>query len=71
MPNHTTPYSSIVSDQTQTNGVRILTAFRSVHCSVSGHGRQIKDLNGDEPDGFDECTFVSLSVGAYDKIQRY
>jgi len=41
------------------------------HYSVSGHGQQIKDLNGDEPDGFDECMSVSLSVGAYDKIKLY
>ena len=64
-----TPYSSIVSDQTYR--VRTLTAFRAYHHSVSGHARQIKDLNGDEPDGFDESTFVALSVpvGAHDEIK--
>ena len=27
---------------------------------VSGHARQIEDLNGDEADGFDECQFLCL-----------
>lgn len=68
-----TPYSSIVSDQTY--GVHTSTAFHAYHHSVSGHARQIKDLNGDEPDGFDESKFVTLSVlvpvGAYDEIKLY
>ena len=66
-----TPYSSIVSEQTY--GVCTLTTFRAYHHSVSGHARQIKDLNGDESDGFDESTFVALSVpvGRYDEIKLY
>ena len=32
-------------------------------CLVSGHGVQIKDLNGDERDGFDECSLLCLLGG--------
>lgn len=30
------------------------------HCPVSGHGVQIKDLDGDEIDGLDECLLLCL-----------
>jgi hypothetical protein len=31
-----------------------------IHCQVSGHGVQIKDTNGDEDDGLDECSVLCL-----------
>jgi hypothetical protein len=34
-----------------------------VHCIVSGHGVQIKDTNGDEGDGLDECSLMCLLGG--------
>ena len=33
-----------------------LWSFELTHFVVSGHGVQIDDLDGDEPDGLDECS---------------
>jgi hypothetical protein len=33
---------------------------------VSGHGVQIKDTNGDEFDGLDECSFLPSRLDTYD-----
>jgi hypothetical protein len=39
--------------------------FVLVHCLVSGHGKQIKDMNGDESDGLDECSLLPSLRDAY------
>jgi hypothetical protein len=43
---------------------RTLTMF--AHCLVSGHGEHIKDTNGDELGGLDECSFLSPLWNSYD-----
>ena len=35
----------------------------SLSIQVSGHGVQIKDKDGDESDGLDECLFLCLLLG--------
>ena len=40
----------------------MLTIFNVNINLVSGHATQVKDLNGDEPDGFDECELCSFFV---------
>ena len=41
---------------------RTLILFRidSLSTEVSGHGVQIKDTDGDEDDGLDECSLLCL-----------
>ena len=61
MPDPTTLCSFTVRDHT--TRVHTLTSFRVDNEPpplVSGHAFQIDDLNGDEPDGFDECGFLFL-----------
>jgi len=54
MLNPATPFSCTVRHYAQ----RTLMTFciDSLSIEVSGHGVQIKDTDGDEHDGLDECT---------------
>ena len=48
--------------------------FSSTPGLVSGHAIQIKDLNGDEPDGLDECPFfpcIFSGMPVMNEIIRY
>jgi hypothetical protein len=58
MLNPATPFFCTVRHSAQ----RILMLFciDPLSIEVSGHGVQIKDTNGDEDDGLDECSLVCL-----------
>jgi hypothetical protein len=43
--------------------VHVLWYFELTHFVVSGHGVQIEDQNGDEPDGLDECSLPYIFSG--------
>ena len=40
-------------------------------CIDSGHGGQIKDLDGDEDDGFDESTLIFSSPFQYCALSSF
>jgi hypothetical protein len=41
----------------------MLFCIDSLSIEVSGHGVQIDDSDGDESDGLDECSLLSLLLG--------
>ena len=55
----TTPSYFIVRDHRPAQ-VRSSSLFALIPRLVSGHAIQIKDLDGDEDDGLDECLFFSV-----------
>ena len=57
-PNPATPYSFIVSVML----THILIVPNVSLILVSGHSTQIEDQDGDELDGFDECSWTHFFV---------
>ena len=56
MPNPATPFLCTVRNYAQRT--LILFCIDSLSIEVSGHGVQIKDMDGDEDDGLDECSLL-------------
>jgi hypothetical protein len=58
MLNPATPFFCTVRHYTQR--ALMLFCIDSLSIEVSGHGVQIKDTDGDELDGLDECSLLCL-----------
>ena len=60
MLNRATPFFCTVRHCAQRASMLLFCVLIRCQLKVSGHGMQIKDTNGDESDGLDECSLQLL-----------